>query len=388
MASAMTSRLLSRDFLLICGADFFFFNNLHLFMSTLPVYIVSLGIPEGQLGLLLGLFTFTAVIARLLVGREVDRRGRRAFLLVGPVIFTLSSLLYTVAADFWSLAAVRLLHGTGIAAFTVAAIAMIADLVPPHRRGEGLGYFSAAGGLTMLIAPAAGMAIYYAVGFTTHFVVGAVLAVCALLTISFVGGSGRSPTPTAVGSPAKLFSRGAAYPAFLIACMSVTYGSITSFLPLYALQRGMSNPGLYFTTYSVLLVLARFTAGGISDRIGRFQVIAPSMLVAAVATVALIGADSTPIFLALGALYGLGFGACYPPLIAMAVDRVPPTERGAAMGTFTAAFDLGIGIGSVLWGFVLQFTSFSVLYATAALLPVAGLLTIPFEHRRRAAPTP
>ena len=391
MASGAPMRLFSRDFLLICLADFFFFSCLHLFMSTLPVYVVSLGIPEGQLGFILGVFTFTAVVTRLLVGREADRRGRRAFLLSGPIIFTLSSLLYSGATSFWTLSAVRLLHGSGIAAFTVPSMALIADLAPPARRGEALGYFSVAGGLTMLFAPAAGMAIYYAWGFVVHFVVGAALAVAAFLAIAPVAMSPAADKPqamTASATSAIMFSRGAAYPALLIASLTITYGSVTSFLPLYALGRGMSNPGLYFTAYAVCLVLARFTAGSISDRIGRFKVIAPCMLLTAAATAALIGAESTPVFLALGALYGLGFGACYPPLIAMAVDRVPPTERGAAMGTFTAAFDLGIGVGSVLWGFVLQYGGFGLLYATAGLLPIAGLLTMPFDYRRRIRTTP
>lgn len=377
-------RLFSRDFILVCLGEFFFFSSMHILLSTLPIYIVFLGISEAQLGIVLGIFTFTAVIARLIVGREVDRRGRRLFLLAGPLIFFISSALYNWARSFSPLIGVRLLHGTGIAAFTVAASAVVADLAPAHRRGEALGYFSTLAAFSMLIAPALGMVIYYSFGFTTMFLFSASLAAVAfVLVIPLKEVQRQLGTPSSQGGSAVFFSRGAAYPAFLMGCLTISFGCVTSFVPLYALGKGMSNPGFFFTAYGIVVALARVLAGGISDRWGRATVIVPAIVLTSVGTALLAIASSTPTFLFLAALYGLGFGSAYPPLIAMAVDRVPITERGAAMGTFTAAFDLGIGVGTILWGFVLQYSGFEVMYLTASLVPLLGLATFPVARWRR-----
>lgn len=383
-AAVNEERLFTRDFIFVCLSNFFFFSSMHILLSTLPVYIIFLGIPEAQLGIVLGIFTFTAVIARLIVGREADRRGRRSFLLAGPVVFFAASSLYNWARSFVSLIGVRLFHGVGIAAFTVAASALIADLAPAHRRGEALGYFSTLASLSMLIAPALGMVIYYSLGFTIMFLFSASLAIVAFGLALPVG---EAPTPARPPSsqegPAVFFSRGAAYPAFLMACLTITFGCVTSFVPLYALEKGMTNPGFFFTVYAVVVSLARLVAGGISDRWGRATVIIPAMVLTSAGTALLATASSTLTFLLLAAFYGVGFGSAYPPLIAMAVDRVPPTERGAAMGTFTAAFDMGIGLGTILWGFVLQYSGFEMLYLTASLVPIIGLATFPVARWRR-----
>jgi MFS family permease len=96
--------------------------------------------------------------------------------------------------------------------------------------------------------------------------------------------------------------------------------------------------------------VVRGSAGRLSDRLGRRAVVAPSLGVAA-AGLGLLGlADTQGVFLVAAALYGLGFGAGQPALLAMTVDRVPPAERGRAMGTLYTAWELGIAGGAILLG--------------------------------------
>lgn len=377
-------RILSRDFVLVCLGNVVSWSSMNVLVSTLPIYIVLLGIPEAQLGIVLGVFTISAVIARLLVGREIDRRGRRWFLLAGPVVFFCASGFYNWARDFGTLVAVRLLHGAGMAIFSVAAIAIVADLAPPFRIGEALGYFSTLGALSMLIAPPLGMALYEGSGFTVMFIFAASLALAALAIFLPVE---ETVDPAAISSNQDrktiVFSRGALYPSFLMAALSITFGSVYSFVPLYALEKGMANPGFFYTVYSIGAAVSRLIAGPLSDRWGRTAVAVPAMVISSVGTALLAMVSSTPTFLVLAVVYGFGFGGAFPVFSAMVVDRVPIEELGAAMGVFTAAVDLGWGLGTVIWGFVLEYSSFEVVYLAASVIPALALLTFPLTRWRR-----
>ena len=62
--------------------------------------------------------------------------------------------------------------------------------------------------------------------------------------------------------------------------------------------------------------------------------------------------------------------------MAMTIDRAKPQERGAAMGTFTTAMDLGIGIGSVVWGVTAEAFGFPAMYVVASLMGLVGVAVL------------
>jgi predicted MFS family arabinose efflux permease len=92
-------------------------------------------------------------------------------------------------------------------------------------------------------------------------------------------------------------------------------------------------------------------------------------------------ASTLPVFLISAFLYGLGFGFVHPTLMALLVDRVTERTRGAAMGTFTAAFDLGIGTGSIVLGIVLQFYGFSFMYLLGGAIVFIGAVFFMIGNR-------
>jgi MFS family permease len=73
-----------------------------------------------------------------------------------------------------------------------------------------------------------------------------------------------------------------------------------------------------------------------------------------------------------GAILGLGFGSAQPALMALTTDRVPPSERGKAMGTFYAAWELGIASGAAGAGWLLNVTDFTTLFLVGAVIPIGG----------------
>jgi MFS family permease len=126
----------------------------------------------------------------------------------------------------------------------------------------------------------------------------------------------------------------------------------------------------------------RSPAGRLSDRLGRRAVIAPALAISSASLVVLGLTESQAMFLLAAALYGVGFGAGQPALLAMTADRVPPGERGRAMGTLYTAWKLGISGGAILLGLCAPRLGYAVTWWTAAALAAAGALAALFPGAR------
>ncbi|MCZ7400374.1 MAG: MFS transporter [Candidatus Methanoperedens sp.] len=328
-------KLFSRNFVLTSLSTITIFTSFYFLLVTLPIYILKLGGSESEIGLIIGVFTISAVLLRPFIGRELDRRGRKKILLAGSLVFLLSTLLYNYTTSVTTLLLLRVLHGAGWGAATTAASTLIADIAPLSRRGEAMGIFGMASNVAMAFGPALSIMLLDFSNFPTLFAVSASIALVSLLLVLPI-------SETIVVHPkTSLFSKEALFPSAMMFTVSLTYGSIVSFLSLFAQKQGITNPGIFFTVFAITLIIVRALAGRLSDIKGRNYVIVPGLIL-------------------------------ITSLMALLVDRATERTLGAAMGTFTAAFDLGIGAGSIVLGIVLQFYGFSIMYLLSGLIVLSG----------------
>lgn len=381
--------MFTRDFSLAMLANLFSFASMYVLLATLPLYVVAIGGTVSDAGVVLACFTLSAVVVRPVVGRLSDRRAKKAIMLAGAVILAVSSLLYAPVHSVPLLMAVRVFHGVGWAAFGTAASALAADLAPLSRRGEAMGYFGVGMNVAMAIGPALGVFLVGWAGYGSLFLTAMVLGAAAALTTAGIAEPRRAPGQGTLQRGWRSFILPSAlFPSAVLFTNALTYASVVALLPLFADEAGLGNPGLFFTVFSVVVLVLRGPLGRVSDRRGRVAVVAPGLSVTFVALLVLSQAQSTTTMLVVAVLYAVGVGAAQPTLMAMTVDRAGPQERGAAMGTYTTAMDLGIGVGSVVWGVVAQFLGFAAMYVAASLMGLVGvalLLAGAAAGRSRAA---
>ncbi|MCL5958342.1 MAG: MFS transporter [Chloroflexi bacterium] len=383
---AREDTLFTRNFLLICLTTLISFIGFYLLIPTLPVYVLQIGGHAADVGLVLGSVTITSVAFRPLIGIQSDRRGRRVILLAGLAGSFIAMALYLFATTIPSMVAVRFLQGIAWAASTTTLTTLIADIAPPARRGEAIGYFGVSSNLAMAVGPALGMAIINSQSFTTLFLVCAVLALIAVITGLAVPETRRARNePAEVHAKPKTssFSSEAISPAIVAFLVTISYGSISAFLPLYAKGFGVDNPGLFFTVFAIVLLLSRPLFGRVSDLYGRGAVLVPGIVLMAAGLVVLALSGTLFALVLVGLLFGLGFGASQPALMALAVDRVDGPNRGTAMGYFTAAFDMGVGAGAIVMGLLVQFVGYSNIFLIAAVAAIFGLVALVSKERGR-----
>lgn len=369
---ATREKLWTRNFILICFSNLATFMGFQMLMPTLPVYVDFLGGKESEIGLVVGFFTISAVLIRPLAGIAVDTYGRKGIYLLGLLVFTFSCLSYNWTYTIPLLLLVRFLHGFGWGTSSTAAGTVAADIIPKQRLGEGMGYYGLAGTVAMAVAPATGLYLVNEYSFPVLFFTSTGLAATAFLLGALI--HYRKMPPRQAGEKIALFERKAFRPSLVIFFVTMSYGSVVSFIALYAGEKGIANIGIFFTVYAVTLAVTRPLAGILLDRKGYDVVVIPGMLAITVAMFLLSRAEFLGMFLLAGVFYGIGFGSVQPSMQALTVRNVAFHRRGAANGTFFSAFDSGIATGALLWGAVSQAVGYAQMYLWTTIPVLVALI--------------
>jgi MFS family permease len=179
---------------------------------------------------------------------------------------------------------------------------------------------------------------------------------------------------TIKGGP--LLSRKALSPAIVAFMADMVLGALTAFFPLYAVKHGIANPGLFFGTFAITVVVGRALGGRIFDLHNREGVILPCLTIYIIAMSILFFFKTLPMFLVAAVIWGVGHAFLFPVLTAYTLD-LTAASRGPAMGTFMALDDLGLGLGPVIMGIVLSLTNYPVMFLC---LGFTGLLNLSYFY--------
>ncbi|HZK43794.1 MAG TPA: MFS transporter [Syntrophomonadaceae bacterium] len=367
-------QLWTKDFILITLISLFTFVGFQMLLPTLPVYAIKLGGSAAHAGLVIGIFTFAAVLIRPFTGYAIDVYGRRGFFFTGMLIFMACVLAYIWAPTLLILLLLRFIHGFGWGITSTTASTVAADIIPKPRMGEGMGYYGLAGTLAMALAPALGLFIIQGYSFDILFLISASMVVISIILAFFIKYQKINQKNAKIEYKFTLIEKAALRPSIVIFFVTMTYGAIVSFLALHTAQLGISNIGSFFTVYAIALAISRPISGRLADKRGFDSVVIPGIILIIIGMFLLYSASNLQWFLIAGVVYGAGFGAVQPSLQALAIVDTPPERRGSANATFFTGFDLGLGLGAIVWGIIAQTFGYSIMYFCAILPAIIALI--------------
>ncbi len=365
--------LWTKDFITIITVNLLIFFGFQMLTPTLPVYVKSLGVADKTIGWITGIFTISALIIRPFIGVALDRLGRKGIFLSGLIIFIIVAAAYSWLPTIGLILLFRFIHGFGWGASSTASSTIASDIIPKKRFGEGMGYYSLASSLAMATAPAVGLSIIS----RFNFQVVSLLA-SGLVIISFILALSIKYRKVDKEDQPKekivLYEKTSVRPAIVIFFVAVTYGSITSFLALYALERGIENIGVFFTIYAISMLISRPSFGRVVDRLGVNFAVIPGLICIIIAMILLSMATTLPIFMIAALVYGIGFGATLSSLQTMAIMNTPRHRLGVANATFFTGFDSGIGFGAIILGIVSSAIGYSQMFLWSVLSVVIAFI--------------
>jgi len=382
MTTETTRKIFTRDFILGFSAQFTFIAVYHILIPTLPIYLSKSGSTEEEIGILIGVFFVSSLVLRPFVGKALLRIPEKSFMIVGALLFALSSFSYLLASPFWPFFTVRVFQGIALAFFHTASFTLIANISPRAHRGQSLGYFLLASNFSLALSPPIGMFIINHFSFTLLFLVCSGASLCCLCITSQLRRTQIAPSEDSPGRKEFLLSS-KALPASIISFFNmIVWGALTAFFPLYAVNQGVADPGLFFTAIAAMLFVARAFGGRILDLYSKERVI-PVLITTYVISMTLLAfSKNLPMFIFVALIFGIGNAFLSPIVMAYALDRAG-SSPGPVVGTYTALSDLGLGLGPVIMGFIVRFSSYPVMFLCLAFTAVINLIYFYFFVRKK-----
>lgn len=347
-------------------------------LPVIPLFVHDhLGYSNLVVGLVISIQFLATVLTRGYAGRVTDQQGGKRSALQGAVVSALAGLFYWVAATpgispAASLAIViagRLIAGFGESQFVTGCVSWSIASVGPQRAGMSMSWTGIAMFAALSIGAPIGMALYQGYGLAAAMIACIVAPALAVLiawgSASYLSpGGARLPFYRVVG---RIWREGVG-----LMLQGVGLSGLTAFASLFFAARHWSNAGLVMTAFGVGFIFVRAVLGHLPDRMGGYRVAVWSLLVEAVGQALLWLAPNAWVALAGALVTGLGCALVFPALGVEALKRVPPANRGSAMGAFVAFLDIAYGISGPAAGAIAGSFGYASVYLFGAACALIG----------------
>ena len=381
----------NRDFLLALAGYFFLFMSVSLFF-LLPVILEKFEPRQSRIGLIMGIFSVVAIAVRPFFGRMIDMRGGRRLALFGLFLLIVSVPFFHFVVDAgWLPFLLRALTGLGWGISMTATIAMCSDLAPLDRLAKSMGVIGVAGLVANALGPLVAEELIRGGG------AGRLYDVSLLFLVASVGcvlAAREFPKAECDGAQAggmkvlKLVPWGI---AAVVASVPVFHGAIRGamiyFVAVFGNSVGISRIGPFFLVFSLAAILTRFRLGDLSDRLGRKTVILPAALIIVGNLFILAQVKSFPLLMVTGFVGGLGQGLIFPALSTYIIDFLGRENKGLAISLYNSLFDVGMGLGSPLFGWISDMAGYRWMYRVAGVLLLVStavfMIKAPVTEARR-----
>ena len=328
----------------------------HGYTAALPLALAGAGVPDAQIGLIVGTAALVQIPAAIAGGRLVDAFGGIRLLIAGACAYLLASSLLLLPAvepggSALPLVASRALQGVGIACALPAALSLVPRMLPRERHGSGLAFVGAAHNLTLVLLPPISIYVLdsYSFDAVSIMVIGFICAGLALVWRLPVKPVAREATAAVEAAGRRFgitFRRAWAIPLAIIVTYVAHWGAVTAYLPVRASGAG-ADIGLYFAADGVAIFLMRLPTGWLSDHVQTRTLVVIGATATAVAIGMLLLPLTTPLLIVSGLIGGAGGAIVMTPLLVELSHRSTDADRGSAFALFSAALALAMALGSI-----------------------------------------
>ena len=369
--AASRERLVSGPLAWVFLSSFTALISFDLMLSVTPMYAAAAGAGSAGAGLVTGVLLLGTVAAELVASMAMRRFRHRTLLIAGAALMGVPALALLSAAPLPVIAAVSVVRGFGFGLCSVVMATLTAMLLPPQRRGEGLGVYGVVDSLPTVVALPGGVWLADRYGFTAVVFLTAAAALVPVAAFRWLPGTadpGTTEEPTDAGLLA-----GLRQPSAIFATTTVSAGIVAAFLPLApGVSGGVAALGLF--AQAVASTAGRWWAGRHGDRHGQAGLLIPGLLTAAAGMIILIWVAAPVVLIGGMCLFGTGFGIIQNVTFTLMLDRVPASGYGTASAVWNLAYDAGYGAGPAVFGVFVAHAGYPAAFALTGLLVLAALV--------------
>lgn len=350
----------------------------------MPDFLAANGVAFELTGIISSLLSWVALVFRPFSGALSDR-GNKKVLTIGAFLVTAGCMLgYYFVGSASAVVAVRIIHGVAFAVSGTISMAFATSFVPQSRIAEGISFLGIATLLGTMFGPQIGTFIADAASLKIIFLVAAVLCFVCVVMVSAVryedkGCQGWGRAKMSLGD---FFAGELLIYVVLIAAFSFGNGIISYYLISFGKARGIANISLFFTVYSISMLMMKPFVGKLQDAKGIRVILYPSFAVYAVGVVLLARAYTLLPVLVAAVFKAVGQGNGTPAIQAESVKKLGPGRNGVAISTCFIGQDIGNATGPIFASFLIQRTGYETMFFVyAAMLVVCMGIYLIYDRR-------
>lgn len=373
-------KMLTWDFAIVCAIGFLSSFGTSVAETLVTKYAESLGALPGMIGAVSSVCSITALIVLPLSAPLLDAFKKTHIYLIFTAFLAAAYAGFAVSKTVEMLIIFRLINGIGKGVNSAVAMAMASDVLPEDRRSSGVVYFSLASAISIAFAPSVSLFLLDVCGYQVTFVVGAALEALTMgmgLLIRFKFLS----TGKLVISLNNMVAKESIPAAVLMFFLSTAYSTVNSFLVVFATGMGIDDIGIYFTVYSLVLLVSRPIVGKLSGRFTNSQMMVPAMFCFAGSMYLTAISDSVMMFVITAVIAAFGYGICQPLVQAMSIQKAGPGRSGIGSSTCFIGTNLGYFFGPAVGGLIAEHFGYSTMYICTIIPLVFGMGIILNETR-------
>jgi len=379
-----------RVFITLFLAVFVTTAGVGLVVPLLPVYAHELGAGSFQIGLIFGAFSLTRTLFVPYFGKLSDRKGKKNLLTIGLFLYFALSLLYAASDDVLTLILLRLGHGFASAMILPVAQAYVGLITPENKEGRIMGLFNLSLYLGLSAGPLLGGVVRDWYNIQISFMCMAGLTFIGFLLCLLI----LPPEPMPKGKKTDVQKRKGSYMALVrnpiifslfafrtsfTICIGITW----TFIPLLASTRlnlSSSAIGLVVMVHVFVAGSLQAPLGYLADRLNKNLMVITGGVLAIISVIYLNTASSFGEIILANALLGIAGGISVPAIMALGVIEGRKTEAmGSMMGFLALAHSVGMLIGPLLGGLLLDLSSFETVFSLGAVIMGAGTILFLFR---------
>ncbi len=348
--------------------------------TLISEYSGILGAGTVLAGMITGLYFGISFLARPFSGPAITKLNKKHIMYFAYAMGVVVNVAYAVSNSVALFMVARILHGIQFAFIGSLTLVLAADYLPAQKMGTGLGFFGVGGAIATAIGPTIGMSICdwgnakfggnY--GYVTVFLIAAACMLVSLVPCALMPYKPEAKEKlAALGKWYKnIVAKESIFPAVLMLLFAMASILYSSYMKLFAAEKGISGIGSFFTVYALVLLAARPLCGRLLDKYGIKKIIYPASACFAASFVIVAFSQTLWTTFIGAALAAVGYGAAQPSIQTLCVSCVEPVRRGVASNTNYFGMDLGYFLGPFCGGVVVDLTGkYSAIYL-AGVIPV------------------
>jgi len=394
-------RDLPTEVAVLSAIAFFVSIGFGILAPAIPVFARSFGVSALEASAVISGMALTRFIMSPFSGILANRFGERLVLSTGLFLVALTSFAAGMSHTYWELLFWRGITGVGSSMFTVSALALLLRVSKPDQRGRAASAFQGGFLLGGVAGPAfGGLIVAWSIR-APFFVYAGSLLVASFVSLFFLSKAKLEVLEEEVAqgqedkqeSLREALGDGAYRAALMVNLVTgfVSFGLRISIVPLFiteALDRGPSMAGLGFLVAAVVQAFLLMPAGRMADTVGRRKAMRIGTSMLALGMIVLTASDiltngfgtasliGPALFFTSMAIQGVSAAFLGSAPAAVVGDIVGGKRGGIVVATFQMTSDLGMILGPLAAGFLVDTLDYDWAFGVGAALSIVAVMVV------------